>query len=664
MEFKSNSQIILFNTPFWDIYSPFSAVPYLIGALHEKGHSAIQFDLNIIHFHRQFEKYKDLILNNMLCEEYFNAMTYDIKMRIGCNTYFEYKSKLNDINTEIASVNQVKECYKTFDFHHLNLLDIFIDTLFKAELPDGYMSQINKISFERVIECCNADDLLDTVEFSGALQQIEGNPLLVGFSITSDRQLPAALFYAKLIREKSPSTKLVFGGSFISSFLHLADDEKIKELFGIADFLGYGEGETFICKLVEAINNGGACYQIVPNLVYINKSNEVVRTMLLLEDAETLPMPNFDLLDLKLYIAPEIMLPYQTSRGCFWGQCGFCNHDENYRLNHRVKSIEKSIREITLLKEKYKFKHLQFIDEAIKPSYFVDFVNAIDGNNIMDGVQWIYYSKVSNVYTDEIVGKAYKNGCRMVFFGIETFSERLSKLIRKGISIKTAIENLKIFSKYGIKTFVWMLCNLPSQTVDEIIRDIEVIHENRNHISTIGLGDFYIDKNCDMHRQPEKFNIIEFDKENNYIFKSHNNGEIIRQEDIFDIHIRYYRPMLTKNFISVNRFSVYFYRMYKEQYQRQPVLIQEGNLYKIISDSMNNELSQKNKSIIWLKTQLENYISLYESQEKTIDELRKWASSLEEGKSWLEGQWKNYMELAENQKAEIEKLRRKCNNKE
>ena len=44
------------------------------------------------------------------------------------------------------------------------------------------------------------------------------------------------------------------------------------------------------------------------------------------KDMGTLPPPDYDGLPLEKYFAPELVLPYDPTRGCYWGKCTFCHY--------------------------------------------------------------------------------------------------------------------------------------------------------------------------------------------------------------------------------------------------------------------------------------------------------------------------------------------------
>ena len=79
--------------------------------------------------------------------------------------------------------------------------------------------------------------------------------------------------------------------------------------------------------------------------------------------------------DFSKYFAPEIILPFQSSRGCYWGKCSFC--DQDFGQNFNVKNVEKLTDEFIELKEKYGIKYFEFIDESVSPAYLSELADKI-----------------------------------------------------------------------------------------------------------------------------------------------------------------------------------------------------------------------------------------------------------------------------------------------
>lgn len=517
-------QILLISTPFWDVYTPFSALPCLVSQLKADGFDVRQFDLNIEYFNEFLKTYQvDCLHGAILCIPLYRQLFSRLDI-----------SFLNRLDNEIAQNFNIRLAAKT------SLFDLSID------------------SVNELIEDQNVRKrLTDFFVTSDAYRQIGEIPALVGFSIGTPEQFAVACLYCKLTREKSPESKIVLGGAYISYLVNFEEKKKLEKVFDICDFLVHGEGETAISKLADFCVNESGTLESINNLCYIANSDIRINPPLL-EDVEQLPPPCYEDINPDLYLMPEYMVAYCTSRGCFWGKCAFCSHEESYRGNYRNKSPKKIVDELVSMKQRYGFNHVQFADEAIEPRQFEALVDEMDRREDFIDLKWLCYLRVSSHYTDEVVAKARKNGCEMVFFGVETFNERLSKLIMKGINVKKIGENLCVFKKNSIKIHIWMMVGLPSQTKEEGMEDIENIKALSGYIDSISISKFKLEKTTDMYRNPAKYNITSIDNANK-TFSSHKDNIQINTQEIANALTREYRPLSEIVAKSKKRYIIYFW---------------------------------------------------------------------------------------------------------
>src|ERR1044072_1792383 len=76
------------------------------------------------------------------------------------------------------------------------------------------------------------------------------------------------------------------------------------------------------------------------------------------EQVDQLGSYNFADLDLDSYLMPEPVIPSQASRGCHWGICAFCDHEEGYRLNYRPKTARQVVDDMEFFRREYGISRL------------------------------------------------------------------------------------------------------------------------------------------------------------------------------------------------------------------------------------------------------------------------------------------------------------------
>ena len=524
--------ILLLNPPYWSFHIPFLAIPCLSAALKKNGFKVGKSDVNIIYFNDILQKNTSKQQIQFMQEKsFFYSLTIEEKESFECLTYEEYKSKMSFLCVPNFTIYTIKNILHQLDKGQLNILWAFLARTYEAKIP-VIPQKITRQSLMDNFEQLDREKLINALNMSGVFTKNTSH--IIGLSVITEQQFLVSLFYAMIIKKINPNMKIILGGSYVDIFIKTKSNEDLAVLFSFVDYLSFQEGETCIIKLMDYLVRGIGILADIPNLVYF-ENETIYRTTSYIEDFSSLPPPDFSDICFEQYLFPGIMIPYQTSRGCYYGNCAFCNHDESYRKNYRIKPVESAISELKTLKNEYDIGHISFSDEAIHPDYFIDLVNALDNESQLKDVKWLFYSRVSKKFTPDIVKKAYKCGCRMVLFGVETFNQRLLNHIKKGINAETSIENIKLFHNSGITVYIWMMATLPTQTKDELLNDLAQIENLKSYISGLAIGRLGLFKSCDMYKNPEKYGIIKLDELNIYNFVSTYDGKIIDRNEIDDI---------------------------------------------------------------------------------------------------------------------------------
>lgn len=550
---KSNYDIAFVTPPYWDMYSPFSAVPCLKAKLVQEGYSVYQIDIGIINTHYAIKKY-----GNKVAEQLLNSKCYE--ELICCydkNPYTSYEQYVEDMDflqDENFDIKNIKTRYRNMNFVQKCVVDIFYQNIYSQNVRTVDFD--NCISIVDSVERYNFEFIWDIFEDESVRKLFCELPAIIGISITSPSQFLSGCLLAQFIHQINPETKIIFGGSCADLFVN-SEYPKKYDIYEYFDFVLIGEGETAITKTLQYIK-GEIGVSEIPNLAVINKKNQVSLNRTMVEEISELPLPDYDDLNLELYLSPELILPYQTSRGCHYGYCAFCNHDEKYRHNYRTKHMKRVVEDMVTLSKKYQAKCFQFVDEAIRPDCFRLLVDEMDHNPEFSEIKWFYYSRVSREYDKEILEKAHRNGCQMVMFGVETFNQRLLNFIKKGISAETSKYCLKLFKQCKIRTYAWLMDNLPSETIEEARGDLEEVKNMREYIDAFSVGPFMLVKNTDMYKNLERYNIVEKNDNDSLRFQSHNNGKIIDKEEMLRFDAEEYQRHQLRTFLFGNRYTLFF----------------------------------------------------------------------------------------------------------
>jgi anaerobic magnesium-protoporphyrin IX monomethyl ester cyclase len=520
--------------PQWTPLAPYFALPVLAGEIIQAGHTCKIQDLNVAFFHHLLSP-EYLSWCRIGAENRRQSLQLDFIQQVAelgpdavnksnhvSSLFLQLEEKINRTELHwdgtihnIAAAKQVLQSEE--HFYDPNALQWAFDTLYKgleiASLP-YFPSQILLSDFRNPTIPMTLDAMIQAVDnehenpfksfYQMALPAIEAEqPRIVGITINASSQLLAGLTLAQMVKTALPQTHVVLGGNL---FTRIADTLTQKpELFEqFCDSLIVREGEIPFVALIEEIKGEGDLSQ-VPNLMTRHADGSVrLNPIGCSKPLNQLAPPNLDGMDLSVYLSPEIVLPMQASRGCYWKKCTFCDHD--FGVNYNLKTPEKVVADLQSLVEKYGIRHFEFIDESISPPYLKKMSEAILQAGLE--IRFFIYARTEAGFSQEILNLAHRAGCRMVMWGIETGNPRIFELIDKGIPWQNRLEPLYRADAAGLWNFCFIFFGFPTETPDEAMDTIHLMMDHKDVIHSYGLSHFTLGKQTRMRRSPEAFGLM------------------------------------------------------------------------------------------------------------------------------------------------------------
>jgi anaerobic magnesium-protoporphyrin IX monomethyl ester cyclase len=183
---------------------------------------------------------------------------------------------------------------------------------------------------------------------------------------------------------------------------------------------------------------------------------------------DDLPIPSHHLLPVNRYRAPLIKGPYSfivTSRGCPGG-CKYCIKHVNYQNSVRLRSPEKLIEEMWLLKD-MGIHHIHMYADLFTVNR--DQVVTLCKLIIQEGlkVTWTCNSRVDYV-DEEMLSLMGRAGCTLISWGIESGNEEVLRLAHKGYRMDQTHTALKWAHDARIMNWGFFIIGLPGETVESI----------------------------------------------------------------------------------------------------------------------------------------------------------------------------------------------------
>ncbi len=241
------------------------------------------------------------------------------------------------------------------------------------------------------------------------------------------------------------------------------------------DYIIKDEPELSFSELYDCLDNN-SFPEDLPGIAYRDNSSITVgRKRERIEDLDLLPFPERGLLKAGLYNEFLLKKPFttiQTSRGCPY-ECAFCVPAYGREIVYR--SVDNVYREIEEAVLKHKIKTIRFMDDTftLNKRRVVELCGLIIKRNLK--LQWSCLSRVDTL-DEEMLGIMRRSGLRRIYLGIETASERLLKLYRKGYSPGLIKSQVKLIRKRHIETVGFFIVG-GLQSQEEFKQDVSLAKE-------------------------------------------------------------------------------------------------------------------------------------------------------------------------------------------
>ena len=184
-------------------------------------------------------------------------------------------------------------------------------------------------------------------------------------------------------------------------------------------------------------------------------------------DLDMLPFPDFDQYFEQLdafrplvNVTPQLLV--ETARGCWWGErshCTFCGLNGS-TMAFRSKSPERAVEEIAYLRDRHGVRTISVVDDILDMRYFKTLFPLLERADLDVELFW-------EVKANLIGGPRRRlraAGVRSIQPGIESLSDHVLALMRKGTTGLKNIELLKWCREYDVTPLWNLLYGFPGET--------------------------------------------------------------------------------------------------------------------------------------------------------------------------------------------------------
>ena len=453
------------------------------------------------------------------------------------------QNKKPTLARQICSMNFLPEASR---FNHLDDMDFafgnmglqdkakHLSTLYLEDLSDfivenidenfGFSRYAEKLgrsanSFDNLYTKLNAENtFVDEITLKildKKLQEIQ--PKLVCFSIPFPGNLYSAFKCAQLIKKNFPKMRTAFGGGFANTELRELKDKRVFDFF---DFITLDDGELPIELLYQNVSESKNEFK----RTFLLENNEVVfKNNSQQQDYKQVLVGTPDYTDLPLdqYISViEIANPMHSlwsdgrwnkltmAHGCYWGKCTFCDISLDYIKIYEPISAKILVDRMQELIEKTGENGFHFVDEAAPPALMREVALEILRRKLV--VTWWTNIRFEKNFTKDLCFLLKLSGCVAVSGGLEVASDRLLKLINKGVMVEQVAKVCRNFTEAGIMVHSYLMYGYPTQTEQETIDSLEMVRQmfEMGILQSGFWHQFAMTAHSPVGKNPEEFGVI------------------------------------------------------------------------------------------------------------------------------------------------------------
>lgn len=289
------------------------------------------------------------------------------------------------------------------------------------------------------------------------------NPAIIGFSIWC-QSFPIAVLLSRQLKLLDPEVQVLFGGPQASIL-----DKEILESFTDIDMILRGEAEESLPALMSHLLSGkNEGLTSIKGLTFRKSqcNGEIHQhpDTGYIKDLNQLPIPQYE----ENIQYDNIRL--DVGRGCPY-QCTYCTTNEFFSRSYRVKSGERILREIKHCTQNLQTKRFGFVHDTltVDKKFMHMLCDRItrDNRDKNGNYTWTCSSR-TDCLTETMLDEMWASGCRGLFLGIESGSEKIQKAIKKNLDLENAGKMVKHAVRLGMHVTVSYMLGFPEETEEDV----------------------------------------------------------------------------------------------------------------------------------------------------------------------------------------------------
>jgi radical SAM superfamily enzyme YgiQ (UPF0313 family) len=307
-------------------------------------------------------------------------------------------------------------------------------------------------------------------------------PTLVLVSAPFPGNVYGAFRIAQTIKQTHPSIVTVLGGGYCNTELRAMNEARVFDYF---DFITLDAGERPLLALIEHLQNRRPLERLVRTYTRARQYVDFKEPDIAFSESGT---PTYDGLALNNYLSLLDMLnpmhrlwsdgrwnKLTVAHGCYWKKCSFCDVNLDYISRYELASTDVLIHRIESLIRETGQTGFHFVDEAAPPKALKALANALLQRKL--DISWWGNIRFEKSFDAGLCQLLADSGCIAVTGGLEVASDRLLKLMKKGVSVEQVARVTRAFSDAGILVHAYLMYGFPTQTVQDTIDALEYVRQ-------------------------------------------------------------------------------------------------------------------------------------------------------------------------------------------
>jgi radical SAM superfamily enzyme YgiQ (UPF0313 family) len=351
----------------------------------------------------------------------------------------------------------------------------------------------SQASFEPLANALAAPlNLVDSTLVALTLDAVKRHaPTLVLVSVPFPGSVYAAFRIAQAIKAHDPSIVMALGGGFVNTELRDLAEPRVFDYF---DYVTLDSGERPLLALLDHLQGKRSQQRLVRTFLRTAANEHTPTQVKYINMIEAdvafaeVGTPTWDGLPLGRYLSLLDMLnpmhrlwsdgrwnKLTVAHGCYWKKCSFCDVSLDYISRYEGASAETLVDRIEAIVAETGETGFHFVDEAAPPKALKTL--AAELQRRQTAISWWGNIRFEKSFTPQLCQELADSGCIAISGGLEVASDRLLKLMKKGVSVEQVAQVTKGFSDAGILVHAYLMYGFPTQTVQDTVDALEYVRQ-------------------------------------------------------------------------------------------------------------------------------------------------------------------------------------------